>query len=126
MTSTPVPRRRLLTLLPRAVLAGAIGLAMAGIDMAPAWAQSLDQAKDAGFVGERPDGYVGLVRGDAPDWARDLVTRINAERRARYAEIARRTGASVRDVAIVAGEKLVANAPRGHYVMTPQGTWVQR
>ncbi|TVR99055.1 MAG: DUF1318 domain-containing protein [Rhodospirillales bacterium] len=120
-----IPRRRLLSLLPRLAAAAAV-VTVAGLAAVPALAQTLDQAKAAGYVGERPDGYLGLVRADAPGWARDLVTRVNAERRARYAEVAQRTGASVRDVAIVAGQKLVSGAPSGHYVMTPQGTWVQR
>jgi uncharacterized protein len=92
---------------------------------APAVAASLDEAKAAGYVGERPDGYVGLVRQDVPAWARELVSQVNAQRRDAYAEVAGRTpGATVREVGIIAGRKLIERAPAGHHVMNEQGQWV--
>ncbi len=87
-------------------------------------AASLDEAKAAGYLGERPDGYVGLVTEDAPDWARQLVNQINAQRRQAYAELAQGTpGATVREVGIIAGRKLIERAPSGHYVMSELGQW---
>ena len=58
----------------------------------PAAAQSLDQAKAAGQVGERIDGYVGVVDANAPGDIRALVDQVNAERQAKYAEIAAERG----------------------------------
>lgn len=115
----------------RAAGAAAVTLAVATATLsplltAPAFALTLAEAKRQGLVGERPDGYVGVVRRDAPAEVHALVERINAERRARYAEIARRTNASARDVAILAGSKLIAGAPPGTYVMNAQGAWVRK
>ena len=113
-------------MLMRAAGAGVAALLLLALVLpAPAVAASLEEAKAAGYVGERPDGYVGLVRQDVPDWARQLVNEINAQRRDTYAEVAARTpGASVREVGIIAGAKLIERAPAGHHVMNEQGQWV--
>ena len=89
-------------------------------------ADSLDQAKAAGQVGERPDGYLGLVVSPAPDEIRALVDRVNTERAQRYAEIAVQRGTTPAAVAALAGEKLVARTPPGQYYLDPAGNWVER
>ncbi len=81
----------------------------------------LDDAKAQGLVGERPDGYVGAVDGDADIQA--LVDRINAGRKAKYAEIAAKRAAPIEAVARIAGEKLIERTPPGQYVMTNDGRW---
>lgn len=102
-------------------------LLLATIPFGPASAATLDEAKAAGYLGERPDGYVGLVRQDAPDWVRQLVSQINSQRRDAYSELAGRTpGATVREVGIIAGRKLIERAPSGHYIMNEQGDWVAK
>jgi uncharacterized protein len=92
----------------------------------PAAAQSLDEAKVAGQVGERIEGYLGVVDADAPGEVRALVDRVNAQRRAKYAEIAAERGTSVQAVAQIAGEKLIERAPRGQYVLGAGGEWRQK
>jgi uncharacterized protein len=120
-----ISRRFVLELIKRAAGAGMVALLLTAILPAPAVAASLDEAKAAGYVGERPDGYVGLVRQDVPAWARELVSQVNAQRRDAYAEVAGRTpGATVREVGIIAGRKLIERAPAGHHVMNEQGQWV--
>jgi uncharacterized protein len=121
-----ISRRSVLSLVTRAAGAGvSIIMLLLVVSPTPAVAASLDEAKAAGYLGERPDGYVGLVREDVPDWARQLVNEINAQRRGTYAEVAERTpGASVREVGIIAGRKLIERAPAGHHVMNEQGQWV--
>jgi uncharacterized protein len=100
-------------------------LMLAAVSSAPAAAASLDEAKAAGYLGERPDGYVGLVKDDVPDWARQLANQINMQRRETYAELAQRTpGTTVREVGIIAGRKLIDRASAGHYVMNEQAQWV--
>jgi len=89
----------------------------------PAAAQSLDQAKAAGQVGERIDGYVGVVDANTPGEVRALVDRVNAQRRAKYAEVAAERGISVQAVAQIAGEKLIERAPRGQWVLGANGQW---
>jgi uncharacterized protein YdbL (DUF1318 family) len=92
----------------------------------PAAAQSLDEAKAEGQVGERIDGYLGVVDANAPGDVRAMVDRVNAERRERYAQIAAERGISVQAVAQIAGQKLIARAPGGQYVLGANGQWRQK
>ena len=92
----------------------------------PAAAQSLDEAKAAGQVGERIDGYVGVVDASTPGDVRAMVDQVNAERRQKYAEIAAERGTSVEAVAQIAGQKLIARAPGGQYVLGADGQWRQK
>lgn len=121
-TCPPVPDRRSLL----RTLAGAGCLALTMAALYPAAAADLESAKRSGLVGERPDGYLGLVKGGAPAEVQAMVAQINAERRAAYAQIATRTGASVRDVGILAGKRLIAQAAPGTYVMDASGQWRRR
>lgn len=104
----------------RVLALGLIFAAPALVVAAPAHAQSLDAAKAAGLVGERPDGLIGVV-GDAPPDIRRLVEEVNARRLANYAEIARKNGTALAAVQAIAGPKLIEQAPPGSYVMGPGG-----
>lgn len=84
----------------------------------------LDDAKAAGLVGERADGYVGAVGAEADVQA--LIDEINAGRRAKYAEIAAKRGAPVEAVAAIAGKKLIERSPAGQYVLGSDGQWKQK
>ena len=92
----------------------------------PAAAQSLDGAKAEGLVGERIDGYAGVVDANAPGAVRAMVDQVNAERRAKYAEIAAERGTSVEAVAQIAGQKLIERASPGEYVLGADGQWRQK
>ena len=92
-----------------------------------AFGQSLDAAKAAGQIGERPDGFLGLVNPAAASAAdRELVASINARRRTHYARIATEQQTSLEVVAVLAGSKLVARTPPGQYYMSESGTWLKR
>jgi len=86
-------------------------------------AATLDDAKAAGQIGESVDGYVHLVDPNAPADVKALVTDVNNQRKEKYAGIAVTRGASVEDVAALAGAKLVERAPAGQYVMDSSGAW---
>ena len=101
----------------------AIALLSLGLLATPALAASLDQAKAAGQVGERIDGYVGVVDANAPADVRALVDQINAERQAKYKEIADKQGAPVAAVAQIAGKKLLERTPAGEYILGADGQW---
>jgi uncharacterized protein YdbL (DUF1318 family) len=105
---------------------GAIVLLAIGLGIGPAQAGALEDAKAAGQVGERADGYLGVVEGGAPGNVKSLVNQINAEREAKYAEIAKKQGAPVAAVAQIAGKKLVQRAPKGEYVMGADGKWQKK
>ncbi|MCP5368253.1 MAG: YdbL family protein [Hyphomicrobiales bacterium] len=102
-----------------------LALALAGTVTVPAWAADLGQAKSAGQVGERTDGYLGLI-GSPPGDVRAMVDDINAKRKARYAEIAKKTGASVKNVGLLAGAKAIEMAAPGSYVMDASGAWIKK
>ncbi len=101
-------------------------LLLATVAAGTASADRLDEAKDAGYLGEQIDGYLGLVRSDAPDWAVALREEINRKRRERFAEIAARTGATLDQVAAIAGQKAVAREPAGRYVRDASGSWKRK
>jgi uncharacterized protein YdbL (DUF1318 family) len=105
---------------------GAIVMLVAGLGIGPAQAGPLEDAKAEGLVGERIDGYVGVVDSGAPGSVKSLVDQINAEREAKYAEIAKKQGAPVAAVAQIAGTKLIERAPKGEYVMGANGRWQQK
>jgi uncharacterized protein YdbL (DUF1318 family) len=105
---------------------GAIVLLVAGLGTGTAEAGALEDAKAQGLVGERIDGYLGVVDSGAPGSVRSMVDQINAEREAKYAEIAKKQGAPVVAVAQIAGKKLIERAPSGEYVMGADGNWRQK
>jgi uncharacterized protein YdbL (DUF1318 family) len=102
---------------------GAIALLALGLGFGPALAGPLEDAKTAGLVGERIDGYLGVVDSGAPAEVKRLVEQINAERQAKYAELAAKQGVPVKAVAQIAGEKLINRASSGEHVMGPDGQW---
>lgn len=106
---------------PRAWLAFLVLVALAL--PAPAAALDLEAAKAKGLVGEKADGYLGVVAASAPADVRALADSVNAKRRAKYEEIARKNGTPVDAVAALAGEKLVARAPAGQWVTDAGGNW---
>lgn len=92
----------------------------------PALALDLDEAKAKGWIGERRDGYVGLVAATAPAEARALVDQVNAERRAAYDTVAKQNGVPREQVEALAGQKLIARAAPGTFVMDAAGRWIRK
>lgn len=110
----------------RRILA-AIGLVLALALSVPATASAQDAlaaAKSAGQIGEQPDGMVGVVPG-APASAAQLAAQVNAQRLARYRDIAKGNGASVDQVQALAGQQLIERTPAGQYVLSG-GKWVRK
>ncbi len=106
----------------------AIALSVAaflGAPEASAGDPQIDAAKSQGVVGERIDGYLGIV-GSADASLRRKVQEVNAKRRALYDQLAGNTGTTTAQVARVTGEKQIAAAGRGEYIMDESGRWIQR
>ena len=91
-----------------------------------AWAQSLAEAKEAGWIGERPNGYLGLVKPDTPNNIKKLVQDINAKRRVRYLEIAKKNGTKLEAVQRIVGAKLIKRARPSDYIMNCAGKWIKK
>lgn len=81
----------------------------------PALAIDLQTAKDQGLVGETPSGYLGAVVESQPEIT-ELITDINAKRKAKYAEIAAKNGISLDKIEKLAGKKAIEKTPSGQYV----------
>jgi uncharacterized protein YdbL (DUF1318 family) len=111
----------------RMLLALAAACAIPGIfSVAPAKAQSLGDLKAQALVGERPDGYLGVVAPAAPANVAAAVQKLNADRRAVYEQIAQKQNLPLAQVEAVAGAKLVREAPAGAYVMDASGRWLRK
>ena len=82
----------------------------------------LRAAKNAELVGEMENGYLGIVRADAPAAARALVDDVNAKRRARYRRIADDNGIALADVETRAGQRAIERTQPSRYVKV-SGRW---
>jgi len=90
------------------------------------FAATLDEAKAAGQIGEKQDGYIGLVQADVPADVVALVNEVNAQRRQRYQEIAQQNGIPVSEVIKLAFARAVENTRSGHYVEAAPGRWTTK
>ena len=86
-----------------------------------AHAIDLDSAKSQGLIGERQDGYIGIVEGQGSGEVRQLVADVNAKRKARYESIAQKNGISVGEVQALAGKKAFSKTPSGQWIY--DGAW---
>jgi uncharacterized protein YdbL (DUF1318 family) len=103
----------------------AMALAFAGAPAAVS-AASLEQAKAQGLVGERANGYLGVVAGNAPPDVKALVADVNQKRRQEYQAIAQRNNTSLNAVEALAGKKAIDLTPAGQFVQLPSGQWVKK
>jgi uncharacterized protein YdbL (DUF1318 family) len=101
------------------VWAGGASAAAQGRD--PAYAA----ARAAGQVGERFDGYLGVV-GNADPAVRRMVEDINIRRRAVYSEKARANNATVEEYAFASGCLAIARTSPGERYLGPDGSWQVR
>src|SRR5690606_7226559 len=90
------------------------------------FAQTLDEAKASGLIGEKSDGYIGLVQGSAPAAVEQLVEDVNRQRRERYEQIARENGITISQVAQLAYARAVEATRSGNYVEDANGRWVRK
>jgi hypothetical protein len=93
----------------------------------PLAAQSpqLAEAISAGQVGERFDGYMGVV-GGAPAPVERQVRAINIQRRNLYIDLSQRRNVSPDLVGMTAGCELLSRLPAGEAYMLPDGSWRRR
>lgn len=105
-----------------------IALTAASMLATPAIAQrdpAYDAARSAGQVGEKMDGYIGVVGGSTPALQR-IVDDINIKRRAVYAEKARAANATLEEYALTAGCLAIARTAAGEKYQAPDGSWQTR
>lgn len=90
----------------------------------PAWALTLDEARQQGRVGETLSGYVAARQQDNETQA--LVKHINEGRRTQYQRLSQQNALTTSDIASIAGQKLVSRAAAGEYVRGINGQWRQK
>lgn len=109
------------------LLGPAAALALAGL-AAPAWADrdpAYAAARASGQVGEKTDGYLGLV-GSASGEVRGIVDKVNIMRRANYTERAAAQNATVEEYAFTQGCVLIQRTAPGEKYQAPNGSWQTR
>lgn len=101
------------------------GLVMLGGSASAQESTAVAQARTSGLIGERFDGYLGFVTAPS-DGLRRQVNAINIRRRALYANLASRKGATTQEVGITATCTLFARIPVGGYYLTSDRGWQRR
>jgi uncharacterized protein YdbL (DUF1318 family) len=93
-----------------------------GVSVTPA----IPLAKKAGWIGERVDGYLGLVKPNAPAEVRELLEEANEERVTRYTSIAEKHKTKRELVETVAGRRFISKSSKGEFIMTASGDWTRK
>ena len=106
----------------KAFKAAVLGLALL---VGTAHAIELADAKSQGWLGEQRDGYLGLVRSDAPPEVRQLLDQVNRQRTAQFEQIATRNGISINDAAAVFAREALQRTQPGNFIQG-QGGWVKK
>ena len=109
----------------KSLLSGLL-IALTMVFAAPAMADSLEQARDSGLVGERPDGLVAAVSPNVPADIMSLIQSVNAKRMEKYQQISNEKGVPVEQVGAITGEKIIAKLKPGWYYMDASGNWVKK
>lgn len=91
----------------------------------PAFAQSLDQLRASGALGERYDGLVE-VREPGASGAKSVAKEVNAKRKSIYEQRAASQGVSAAEVGKVYAGKIFQDAPKGTWFLQENGTWRQK
>lgn len=86
-----------------------------------AFAMDLSTARRTGMVGERADGYVGVIKAD--NGVAELTADVNAKRKAEYERISKQNGQPVSIVAKLAAEQIISNLPSGAMYQSASGSW---
>ena len=112
-----------MTSIGKLALAAVLGLALA----TPAAAlfqrsPEYSAARANGQVGEKVDGYLGVV-GSQPAAIEALVAELNIKRRANYTENAQAKNVTLQEYAFAQGCELIARTAAGEKYQAPDGTW---
>lgn len=106
------------------------GAALAALAMvaSPALANrdpAYQAARSSGQVGEKMDGYLGIV-GSASADVDKMVKDLNIKRKAVYTQGAQGSGVSVEEFAFGAGCKNIRDTAAGEKYQAPDGQWQTR
>ncbi len=91
-----------------------------------AFAADLKTAKDQGLIGEQNNGYLGVVKNEAPADVKALVASVNGQRKAQFSQIAAKNGISETEAAKIFAREAAARTSPGNYIQNPAGAWVKK
>lgn len=94
--------------------------------LSPAFAASLQDAKAQGLIGEGNDGYVAYVVKPASPSIIELVTTVNIQRKAKFAETASNNGIAVAAVAKRFNQLAVEKTEAGNFYQNQAGEWLKK
>ena len=86
-------------------------------------AADLSSAKSQGLIGEQANGYLGLVKTNAPADVKALVAEVNKKRKVRYQQTAKKHGTPLSEVEKVGGKTTIAKTQSGNYIKDTSGRW---
>ena len=110
----------------RLALVLAVGLAASPMPLAAQDAASVVvDARQAGLIGERYDGYMGVIRPLSPT-QRKRVAETNIVRRNLYTGLARKRGVSPQEVGITVACQLFREVEVGDFYLLRDGQWRRR
>ncbi len=89
------------------------------------FASPLSDAKAAGLIGEKTNGYLGLVT-QANDEIKALVKEVNQKRRAKYIQLAKKKQVPLSQIETIAGKKAIEKTLVGNYIQTASGQWQKK
>ena len=89
-----------------------------------AFAMDLSTARRTGMVGERIDGYIGVVK--AENGVAELAADVNVRRKAEYERISKQNGQPVAVVAKLAAEQVIKGLPAGSLYQSANGAWQKK
>ena len=89
-------------------------------------AQSLDDLRTQGTVGERYDGLAVVRTAGAPAAVAEFVAGINAQRQKIYAERAAQQKVPVEQVAKIYAMEIYAKLPKGAWFLDESNSWRQK
>ena len=87
-------------------------------------AMNLQDAKQAGLVGEQVNGYLGAVK--PSNEVNTLVTTVNNKRIAKYQELATKHNITVKSVAARAAKKAMSMTAKGQFIESSPGQWKKK
>jgi uncharacterized protein YdbL (DUF1318 family) len=89
-------------------------------------AADLKTAKEQGWVGEQTNGYLGLVKSDAPADLKALVAEVNGQRKTQFTQIATKNGIAEAEAARIFAREAAERTLPGNYIQSPAGAWVKK
>jgi uncharacterized protein len=116
---------RPLSMKPAIIALALLGAFGAGASHAEPRNPAYAAARAAGQVGEKMDGYLGIVGGADPA-LRGLVDDLNIKRRAVYSQKAQAQRVTVEEYAFTSGCLLIAQTSPGEKYQAPGGGWQTR